>query len=379
MKNISILGAGITGLSTSIALTKKGIAHEIYERTPNIAPVGAGILMPPNAMKIFDYLGISEEVKDAGVILEQLIMTDNKLNPIRKSVASLIQLNEYDLVSIHRAALHQVLLKHIDSSILHLNKGVTKCTIQKEHVEVSFDNETIETKIALGADGIHSAVQKSIFNISTRYAGYTCWRGIANVCLPAAYKNTATEALGNRKRFGFSPVSKNTVYWFAVLSAKENQLFPKDNLKEKLKTFFSEFTPLHIELIENTPQEQIVQHDISDLNRLETWHKGNICLLGDAAHATTPNMGQGGAQGVEDAFYIAHFLEKYKNPSEAFSAFEKYRRKKVDYIVNGSYQMGNMLHHPIGQKLVRAALKITPTSILEKQMKNLYAVDLDVK
>ena len=126
-------------------------------------------------------------------------------------------------------------------------------------------------------------------------------------------------------RFGLVPIAKDMVYWFAVINAAQGQKDEGDVQKNLLEAYRN-FHPIVSRVIEHTSKDKIMRHDLYDLKRIAKWSKGNIGLLGDAAHATTPNMGQGACQGIEDAYYLSHLLAKHgANLAKAFSVFEKVR------------------------------------------------------
>ena len=162
---------------------------------------------------------------------------------------------------------------------------------------------------------------------------------------------------------------------YAVYNAHQGRKDDPEIVKDKLCGMFENFSPLVKDMLKNTPEVSIMRSDVSDLKRLTSWNKDRICLLGDAAHATTPNMGQGGAQGVEDEYYITNILAKENDPEKAFLTFEKGRRKKVDTIVNTSWTLGKFIHHPLGQTLLKLSNKITPDKIIKNQMQKLFAVE----
>ena len=111
------------------------------------------------------------------------------------------------------------------------------------------------------------------------------------------------------------------------------------------------------------------------LKRLEKWHDHNICLLGDAAHATTPNMGQGAGQGIEDAYVLAQLFSQYKTTDKLFDKFEKLRREKVDYVVNNSWRFGKMAHNSAGRVILKTMMKLTPESVINRQLQKLYEIE----
>ncbi len=374
---IAIIGGGITGLTTALALNKLGFSCQVYERAPQLNEVGAGIWMQPNALKVLDWVGVGDKVRKAGLQIDGVEFAKPDLTAVRKLNRHNITVNKQNrITSIHRARLQKVLFEAVPKGMAHLGKEYIGHSQEKDKVTIHFHGDTVTADLLLGADGIHSKIRQQLFpNSDTRYSGQTCWRGISNMNLPFDQKRNGLEAWGPKIRFGFAAISDTEVYWFAVAKAPEGQKDLKSTVKLKLQLLFKNFHPLVHELLEQTPQEKIIRNDISDLRRLKTWHQERVCLIGDAAHATTPNMGQGGGQGVEDAYYFSNILSRSNDYREAYSKFEKERRKKVDYIVNTSWQFGKMAHSPIGQQLFKMMLKWTPEKILEQQVQRMYKIN----
>jgi len=373
--HISIVGGGITGLSTTIALRKMGIQAEVFEKAPEMRPIGAGIWLQPNALKVLDWLGVGKQIREAGSPMYMAEISDQHLRPFRPTPPSFLSDEEgRGFVSIHRGELQRILMEALPSGTLHTGmpyQGHEEQKIGKLKLRVG--DQTVQMDILLGADGIHSRLRNSLFPTSSlRYSGQTCWRGVSHMQLPETFRNRGVEAWGNVGRFGFSQLSENTCYWYAVVKAPEGSIL-EGNAKSHLSTLFSDFPSLVSELISHTPR--FIQNDLHDLARMSTWHKGKICLLGDAAHATTPNMGQGAGQGIEDAYFISKMLAAHTHPEEAFTAFEARRRAKVDYVVNTSWQIGQAAHHPIGRRVVPLLMKVSPERIVQKQMDKLFQVD----
>lgn len=138
---------------------------------------------------------------------------------------------------------------------------------------------------------------------------------------------------------------------------------------------FNEFDPMVKKLIQSTKVENIIRGDLSDLELLEKWHSRNICLLGDAAHAMTPDLGQGGAQAIEDAFYLSNCIKNNDSIEIAFEQFYNYRKVKVEKLVKQSRNTSKIAITSKPLEIVRNfILKYFPKAIMEKQMIALYTI-----
>lgn len=371
--NISIIGGGITGLTTALALNKLGYSSTVYERSDQLNEIGAGLLLQPNALKVLEWLGIRDEVSKMGYEITNMEITDRFLKPFRKVSTETISDQEGNLsLAIHRADLQKVLANAVNSlQPIAYDARYVAHEIKNGKVNVTLEKSNFQTDVLLGCDGIYSQVRKAIFPDSTlRNSHQICWRGISAYKMPQELQRKSKEMWGKRIRFGFAQLSPEQVYWFAVKSRSDQD----ENLnKEQVSQLFKNFTPMVSELI--TAADYIHEDELSDVNRLDAWSQQNVCLLGDAAHATTPNMGQGACQGIEDAYYFANTFARNSQISDAFSRFESSRRKKVDYVVNTSWMLGKIAHLGIGSILMKGISILTPDAVLQKQMKQLYEID----
>lgn len=374
--NITIIGGGIAGLSTALALNKLGFHCELYERARQLNEVGAGIWMQPNALKVLDWLGLGIIVRQNGMLLDQVYITNSQLVPFKKTALEVVQDEKGNkIVAIHRAVLQKIMYEALPKDTVKLGYEFNSLDYNENQIKISVGDKEIVTDLLIGADGINSKVRGCIFvNTPKRFSGQTCWRGISEIRIPKEFQNTGIESWGKKIRFGFSQITENQVYWFAVINTKQNETDNTETIKSELQQFFKSFHPLVLEIIDQTKSEKIIRSDISDLKRLDRWHKDKVVLVGDAAHATTPNMGQGAGQGIEDAYYLANILAKKILIDQTLDLFESTRREKVDYVVNNSWRFGQMAHSGFGQLIMKAIIKLTPDKVMKQQMNKLYSL-----
>ncbi|MEM6700596.1 MAG: FAD-dependent monooxygenase [Bacteroidota bacterium] len=369
---ITIIGAGIGGLTTSVALQQKGIDYEIFESFPTFKDLGAGILLANNAMQVYESLGLAKQLQSLGQTIAHLKVTDNQLIPL--STISIAETNSNDLstVAIHRSRLQKTLLAKIPNEKLHLGKRLESLVQNEEGTLLKFvDGSTHQAAFVLGADGIHSRVRKELFgNTEIRDANQICWRGLVDYKLPTDHCHEFNEAWGKGKRFGFATIGNDQVYWFALRNGGEKGL----PVKSEIQSLFADFHPLVRDIIEATPASNILTNPITDLKPIPNWHQHKVCLIGDAAHATTPNMGQGACQSIEDAYVLANCLTQNKEVTTAFTQFQQLRQAKANKVVNTSWNIGKMAQWSNGLLigLRNWGMRMTPKSVMKKQNAYLY-------
>lgn len=385
---ISIIGAGIAGLSTAIAIQKNNpdITLEIFERSPLIKPVGAGLILAANAVMGFDQIGIKDKVLEVCNILDSICILNQQGNVLSKT--DNISINRaMEIISnfsVHRAALHSVLLSQIPTIPIHLNKRTVDFSTDALGTTIVFDDgTTTRTDFVIAADGIHSIFREKLVPSSkVRYAGYTCWRGICDIHLLKNKISTnlnlksASETWGRGKRFGIVAVSDHQIYWFACINTptiKDGKFAAYGN-KELVEAFRDFHDPV-TQIIEQTSPETILWNDIIDFAPISKYAFGNIVLIGDAAHATTPNMGQGACQAIEDAAVLGNLFSKHMGIQAVFQLFEQKRIKRASAIVNKSWQIGKIaqLENSILTRLRNFSVSCIPESINRKQIESLIS------
>jgi len=234
-----------------------------------------------------------------------------------------------------------------------------------------FENqEKLFAKNIIGADGLNSTVRNVVTSkAQIRDSNQTCWRGVADIILPKKYQQELNESWGYGRRIGFVKISKGKVYWFAVKTSEKNEVL---NVEE-LKSLYKNFHPLVNEMLSQTPQGSIHQDRIRDLKPINNWWKDGICLIGDAAHATTPNLGQGACQAIEDGYYLANCYNE-KNANASFEKFQKARISKAHQIVKTSWAIGKLAHwkNPFAVKLRNSLMRLTPKKLSQMQSERIY-------
>lgn len=377
-----IIGGGIAGLTAAIALRQQGIETVVAEAAPELRTVGAGIVMATNAMQVLQRLGLEQKIMTNGFELTKGFAADQRWRTIQKMNMNYGK-KKFGIGSyaIHRATLQKVLLNELPQSTVWLDHKLESITQDDKKATVKFENGiTAEADFVIGADGIKSVVRQTLFGKTNyRYSGQTCWRAAVPMHLPD-YLNRATYELWGSKaglRFGLVAVAENLVYFFATVCKPEGGIDNPKTLKSDLEKLFGEFGELPLSLIEAAETDKIIRTDIFDFAPIPKWYDGRICLAGDAAHATTPNLGQGGCQAVEDGYVIAKMLKQHTRPQRAFEAFQALRYPKAKYVVDASWRFGKMTSISPSWliKLRNGALRMLPTSAGNKMLNKLFTLN----
>lgn len=342
---VIIIGSGIAGLSTAIALRKVGIESVVYDRSPELREVGAGISLWANALKALNHLGAMDAVRK---IAQPLVLSEFRLDEGRKVKASFLA-NQFERAvgyspigaMVHRADLVLALAGFLPPNVARYGFECVKVDHWGDRVAVGFANgHSDEADAVVGADGVKSFVRTAIFGREEpRYAGYTCWRGLCP--RPASVEpGYLGEWWGRGKRFGITTLTNGLSYWFAVQNASPGQ-YPADNLSVVEGLFKGWAHPVS-EMISSTPPDRLIQGDILDRPPTRTWSKGRVGLVGDAAHPTTPNLGQGGCMAIEDAVALARAMSRHRNPADAFMAFTAERFRRTAGVTHESWRFGKV-------------------------------------
>jgi 2-polyprenyl-6-methoxyphenol hydroxylase-like FAD-dependent oxidoreductase len=370
METVNIIGAGIGGLTLANSLQREGIDFKLFEQAPRITEIGAAIGISKAALDILERLDLCTHVKNAGYETRNFHISDKNLKNIR------VMSTESPVTIIHRAKLIDILVSRLPKEKIQLNTKLTNIRNGTEFSELNFSNGLkLKSKCTAIADGIQSISRKQIFpGIKIRYAGQAIWRGITTMNLPEQYRHTYTEIWSNTKRFLFVPMDSTTIFWLAIKNAAIGGEDDPDDIRQKLVQEYHDFHPFAKELLLNS--SNFIRNDLADLGtEKRKWYQDKIVFIGDAIHATTPNLAQGGCQAIEDAYCLSLLMKKSNHDfSEVFPTFQSMREKKVSFIVNTSWRFGKMAQNPISSRLAKYFFKYVPNSTiirLERKLNDL--------
>ncbi|WP_186763793.1 FAD-dependent monooxygenase [Planomicrobium sp. CPCC 101079] len=378
---IVIIGGGIGGLCAAAALQKQGISVQVFDANPEFLPVGAGIGIGSNAMHALADLGIGEEVFRKGYVLQSLVF-QNKNGKLLKSIdfLALSEKSGQKNITIHRAHLHRTFIDTLIPGTLHYRKKCISVEQDSERVTAFFaDGTHIEADLLIAADGIHSPIRQKILPKSKpRYAGYTCWRGISDN-LGKVEEFTSRELWSTKGRFGVAPMKDGKIYWFACVNSPARNPLHQNLAPQEVAKLFSHFLESISHIIRTTLPKNMLHHDIMDIKPLARFVYGKVVLLGDAAHATTPNMGQGAGQAIEDAICLANGFEQFADVEQILRFYEEKRVARTAKVIRLSRQIGAAAQL---QSLPLAAARdflfsLIPSVVLQRRLKFLYDVELN--
>lgn len=345
---ILIIGGGIGGLTTALACQHFQLDYEVFEAAPEIREVGSGIWVPPNAMQVMHRLGLSDAILKTGNLLESISVggPDGK-RWYSLPASKVIPKFGFSTVAIHRARLQALLYQALNKSNVHTGKRLKYFTQGDNNVTAFFEDGTQASGHCLiGADGLRSAVRQHLFgDLPLRYSGQSCWRGIVKLQLPEQSTGNMVELWGKRsgQRFAYSHISAEEVYYYATLATTAGGKDELSSVKSFLQSHYDYFGPVAKTILEAVDPSTIIRTDLFDLQPIHTWTRDNVALLGDAAHATTPNLGQGAAQAIEDAYVLASLLKTQgSNIPAALQSYQQKRIKKAHHIVNTSWKFGQL-------------------------------------
>ncbi|MDF2707398.1 MAG: monooxygenase [Nonomuraea muscovyensis] len=360
-----VVGGGIGGMAAAVALIRSGWQVEVLERATAFGEVGAGLSLWPNGLRALDALGVGEQVRAHALVETKTGIRDVSGRWLSQTDTHELGRRYGPLVMIHRAHLLDILREAVPAASLRKETEVTQ-VVQAgsgtSQVEVEHTHGVSRADLLVGADGIHSTVRRSLWPQAAepRYAGYTAWRLIADTDRPLS---AGGETWGRGERVGIAPLPDGRVYFFGVANTLPGQRSPGRELDEMRRRFSSWHAPIP-DLLAAASEDTVMRHDIYELPPLSTYVAGRTALLGDAAHAMTPNMGQGAIQALEDAVTLAALLASKPHVASALAAYDQQRRPRTQLIAGRSHRIGSVAQWSSApaSTLRNWLLRLTPSS-----------------
>lgn len=364
MKRVILVGGGIGGAATALALSRQEFEPVVYERTKELREVGAGVALWANATHIMKQLGLLEETVKAGYLTTNYQFCSQQGKEL---VNVPIDGFELPVVGIHRAELHRLLWQNVPTEKFILDETFERFERQDNRVHAYFTSGTqVEGDALIGADGLRSRVRAALLGDEPpTYRNFKTWRGLTEF-VPKSYRlGYIHEYLGGGKGCGFMMLGKGKMYWYVAATAPENQPDAAIGRKKELENMFQDWFSAIPELIAATDEAQIITTDLYDRPPTQPWSMGNITLLGDAAHPMLPTMGQGACTALEDAYVVAKCLKENSDPVAAFQNYESLRFPRTKKIVEQSLQSGKMgeLKNPLAVGLRNTFMKVMGSAI----------------
>lgn len=371
-----VVGGGIGGLSAARALERTGWEVALYDQAPAFRPVGAGIGIAPNAVKAMRWLGLDVPLRTSGV--RQLGMEIRLASGQRVAYLPGTDIERrFDdpFVALHRAELHRILLGSLDAVALHTDHRAVGIVSGADMASVTFDTPsgptTADADLVVAADGVHSRLRGTLFAEypGPSYAGYSVWRGTVPARQAAGIDVDAvlSETWGRAARFGIAVIDNSgQVYWFACESMPEGAT-PNHDLAE-LAARFGDWHPPIPQLMSVTPPETLLRHDVYYLEApLPSCVHGRVALLGDAAHAVTPDIGQGACLAIEDAVVLAAALDG-AGIDEALNAYDTTRRPRTQQLAKASGRLARLLQirNPAAVRIRDTLTRTLPTPLFAR-------------
>lgn len=339
---VLVIGGGIGGLSTAIALLQEGVEAHVFERADALREIGAGVTIWSNASKALAHLGLGDAARRATLAIDVVQTRNTAGKVLQESRLSEISAKfGHPSVGFHRAELLQLLASTLPERLVHTGATFQRLEDSGNEVTAFFTNgENHSGDLLVGADGIFSSVRAQLLP-STRpsYAGYVCWRGVTELDPPPGWpSNSSVRSQGCGQHFGVVQLTAGRYFWYATRNQPPDEPEPTGR-KATLLRHFGRWHPPIPSILDVTAEEKMLRHGIYEMRPLSTWTHGRVALLGDAAHPMRPSFGMGACQAIEDAVILAHHTKRAPEV-EALRLYESERVPRAKRVVRWSQVLG---------------------------------------
>ena len=349
-----IVGGGIGGLAAAIGLHRTGWTVTVCERSTTGRQIGAGLTLWPNAVHALHALGLADALQSRGVALSGSGVRRPDGRWLSRTTADqVISRHGRPQVAILRADLVELLASALPPGCLRHGADVTDIDAggPDRQASVRYGDQLLHADLVVAADGIHSRVRRTLWpaHPPAEHRGYLAWRAVVRA--PATGSGPAGETWGRGERFGVVPMGHDRVYLYAT--ANTGPRGPRagsgagvEDLAEPRHRFGRWHDPVPA-LIDAIEPGALVCHDIMAVQpSLRHLHHGRVVLLGDAAHAMEPNLGQGAGLAVEDAVVLAHAVAEASSVVAGLAGYDRARVGRVTRLARQSRLLGRLTQSP---------------------------------
>jgi 2-polyprenyl-6-methoxyphenol hydroxylase-like FAD-dependent oxidoreductase len=378
-KSITILGAGIGGLTAAIALARRGGRVTVLDQAPELAEVGAGLQITPNGTAVLEALDLGARARRIGIELAAVELKDYRgdTTVTRLEMAQAAHDNKNPYLLMHRADLIEMLAASAKRHGVTLLFGKTV-----SGVAVGFDQATLpiedgtqrSCKILIGADGIRSLTRQTLnVKVAPKFTGHVAWRATVEARFLPLYDvpAVATVRMAPKRHLVTYPLRGGQL--INIVGVEERSQWTAEGWHhmddpDNLRAAFADFTPevqRLLSLCENVHLWGLFAHPVA-----ETWHQGGTAILGDAAHPTLPYLAQGANMAIEDAWVLAEEMDRHDDLQAGFAAYQKRRIGRVRRIVRaadsntGIYHMSSPLIRGLTHGAMRLLGGVSPARML---------------
>lgn len=360
--NIAIIGGGIGGLATAIALLKHSFNVQVYERAKVLRSIGAGLTLTPNGLNSLDAIqpGIVELLKQAGSELHTFTLKRSTGETIASQPITVMQQYGQPMLNIQWSRLQAILASALPPDVIHLQHYCVGFKQLNNSVEVFFPGgKRVEADLLIGADGINSGVRQTLVSDGfPNYADRVSWRGVVQFDHHQSPNASTLFTAADGKNFLLVDVGEGYTFWSASALSVDDFVhqWAKTPKTRALERFADWAEPVGA-IIEATPADDIIERPICDRPPLQRWSRGKVVLLGDAAHPVVPSLGQGANMAFEDAYELAACLSAASDIETALKAYENSRIPRTAVIYAHSATVGYRSYQPDSETTLSEMLK----------------------
>ena len=335
MTRVVVVGAGIAGLAAAVGLHRAGLSVQVLEQRPDLRTSGTAVVLHRSAVKGLASLGLGSGIATRAIPLTGLQLrthTGVPITPSRPGSGSVL---------IERSALVDLLRASLPEPVVALGRALAVRDLPDLRAQAD---------LVVAADGIHSSLRQELFGCAYRATatGTIVWRGTADIATTGL-----TEYWGQRRRFGISDRPGGGTNWYATALLPPTRAASVQPDPDELRRLFGRWNAAVAATLAAIDDGTVLRHEIHHLaRRLPLYHRGNVALVGDAAHAMTPDLGRGANEAILDALSLTRSLEAGRGVDVALAAYDTSRRRATQWAATGSAVINTLIHRALWQPSV---------------------------